>query len=245
MIRLLFFILPLFLGLPVLSQELLSDSLFVVRVLQNTKDNYSIYLNNKGQVYNGKVYKSFGLLSDNEHTFFLNEEFTPGTIGYDGYTYKNVKIKYDLNKDQLVLLHLDGITEIVVPPELVDFFSLYNHKYLNVKLNSYTSIAGIKPGYYDLLYDGKTDLLAKRVKTVSEKITQTQVERTVAQYDKYYLLKDSVYIAIKNKKVLLKLLRSTQSQNQQFIKAKQLSFKSEKEKAMIELVKFHDSIVLP
>ncbi|WP_207423460.1 hypothetical protein [Desertivirga brevis] len=242
--RLLFFLLIIFSELPVFSQEL-GDSLFVAGVLKNAKESYASLLNRVAPIYNGREYNPSGPISDNDHFFFIDDVYASGTIGFEGYIYKNVKIKYELVKDQLVLLHFDGATPTTVIPAQVDFFSLHNHTFINLKASSERNEgeSSIKPGYYDQLYSGKISLLAKRVKSVAEKITPTQVEKHVFREDKYYLFKNSRYLSIKSKKALLKQLRSTQAQNQEFIKKNQLNFKKDKEKAMVELVRFHDSIV--
>lgn len=240
--RLLFLLLFMFTGLPVFSQDL-SDSLFVAKILQFTDTTYSSLSGTKSPIYNGRRYSPYGKFTDNGHVYFLNNKYAQGSIVYDGYTYRNVSIMYDLVRDQLILLHFDNVTGITVISQHVDSFTMNSHPFVNIRANdSRMDIAGLKQGYYDLLYKGKIDLLAKRVKTVNEKVTQTMVESSVSQEDRYYLFSDSVYTEIKSKKDLLKLLRSTRGQNLQFIKANHLNFKRDKENALIELVKFHDSI---
>lgn len=204
-------------------------------------DHYPDLLNREAPIYNGKMYHPYIKLSENGHPFFNSERYTQGSIVYSGYTYRHVKIAYDLVRDQLILMDFDGDNALVVVPDHVDSFTLHNHTFIRLTAGAATANT-IKPGYYDLLYKGRIRLLAKRLKSVSEKVTQNEVEKNVSQQDKYYLFKDSVYTAITNKKALLKMLQSTQSQNQHFIKTEQLNFKRDKENAIIKLVKFHDSI---
>lgn len=239
-----FFFLPIliFLECPVLSQPL-SDSLFLVGIQQNMKNHYSNLLNSEAPIFNGRMYHSYGKLSDNGHAFFFNNRYTPGTIVYDGYIFNSVKMMYDLIRDQLVLQHFDGVTDIAVMSDHINSFSLHNHNYVHVRSDSTRNSNAIKAGYYDLLYEGKVALLAKRTKIVMEKVTKTEVEKIVSQDDRYYLLKNSTYTSIRNKKALLALLRSTQSENQHFIKTNRLNFKKDKENAILKLVQFHDSIV--
>lgn len=240
----LFLLLLFVLSGPVVSSQVLNDSLFVSSGLHFIDTSYTSLLGLESPVYKGRrYYNSYGKFGNNGHACFLKNNYAGGNIVYDGLTYSDVRIKYDLIQDQLIILHFDKMTAVTVESQHVDSFSLLNHTFVHIRTDdTKPAINGPEPGYYDLLYDGKIDLLAKRTKAITEKVTETMVESSVSQEDKYYLFRDSVYTEIKSKKNLLKLLRSTQGQNQQFIKANHLNFKRDKENALIELVKFHDSI---
>lgn len=241
--RQLFFLSLILLSIhPVFSQHA-KDSLFVGSVLQDIKNQYSNLLSRDAPVYNGRLYHPFGTLNDNGHTFFLSDKYVSGTIIYDGFSFSGLNIRYDILRDQLVLLNPDQTAAILVIKAHVDSFYLHNHRYIHLKPNSKDVRNFPAPGYYDVLYDGKVTLLAKRIKAVSEKITPTRVEKTVSQEDNYFLLKNSEYSALRNKKILLKLLQSTQIENQQFMRENKLDFKKDKENAMVRLVKFHDSTI--
>ena len=123
----------------------------------------------------------------------------------------------------------------------MDAFSFLGHNYIHIKKTE-AETHKLSTGYYDILYQGQIALLVKRSKKVTEKISQAGVEHSVSQYNHYYLLKDSVYILLKNKKRLTKLLKSTQGQNQEDIKSNQLNFRKDTENAMLSLVRYHDSI---
>lgn len=239
--RLLVILLMMFLGLPVFAQKM-DDSVFVASLSQNMKSVYSNLLNREAPVFNGRIYHPYQSPLENGHSFFVSDEYVEGTIAYNGFVYINLKIAYDLVRNQLVLLQYDGVNAIIVSPDHVDSFSLHNRKFINLQPTS-DSILNVKEGYYDLIYDGTIDLLVKRDKTISEKITPTLVERTVSQQDKYYLRIASAIRPIKNRKALLSLLRSTKNENERFIKDNRLNFRSDKENALVKLVQFHDSII--
>ena len=224
------------------ARSQVNDSAFVARVSANITNYFTASLNKGAPVYNGKVYyRTHPRFIEGGHAFFLVPQYQTGTVTYEGYTYRNAELMYDIIRDELLLLHFDKQTDIVLDPEKVDTFSFLGHNYINIK-EAEAKENNLLTGYYEALYQGKIALLVKRSKTVNEKITQVGVERSVSQHNRYYLLKDSVYTLLKNKKSLTKLLKSTQSQNQQYISSNQLNFRNDKENAMLSLVRYHDSI---
>lgn len=225
-------------GCPALAQAG-EDSLFVTEVTQKAISRLLNFQKTDGPLYNGKMHHPHPKFKDGEHTSFINDHYTQGTIVYDGLTYKDLSVMYDLVRDQLLLLNKDSSGGIVVQPDHVDFFSLHNHNFVNIKPG--TASKNVAPGYYDLLYNGQISLLVRRVKKVTEKVSQ-YVEKVVEQTTTYYLFKDSVYIRIRDKKHLIRLLNATQNENKAYIKAVKLDFNRNKEDAMLRLVSFHDSL---
>lgn len=221
-------------------QSQTADSLYASAVSQNLTKNYLLAQSNHSPVFNGRVYLPYVRLTDGGHTFFDSNQYSSGSITFMDYTYENLNIAYDIVRDQLILVHFDKNVNVIVKPEFVSSFSFNNHTFINLKPESVNN--GISPGYYDLLYNGKIALLAKRQKAITETVTQFDVKRTVSATDKYYLQIDSVYRQIKSKSDLSKLLKSTHSQNQQFIRANKLNFKRDREKFILSLVRYHNSL---
>lgn len=222
------------------QSQSLSDSAYVAAVSNNMVRSYLGQLGSQAPLFNGRIYRAYVRLNDNGHTFFISPNFVTGSITYQGYKYENVQIAYDLVRDQLILTHIDKIANIIMIPEHVESFSLHGHTFVN--LSDTLNDSKIASGYYDLLYKGNLSVLAKREKKITETVTPINVERTVSGIDRYYVLKDSIYTPIKSKGNLLKVLRSTQAQNQQFIRTNKLKFGKDKEGMIVKLVKFHDSL---
>lgn len=223
---------------PVFAQDR-EDSLFVTQVSQKTISSFLNLQKTGGPLYNGEMHDLHPKFKNGGHAFFINDGYTVGTIVYDGFRYENRRIMYDLVRGQLLLLNGDNSGGIVVQPEHVDFFSLHHHNFINIK--SGTAPKNIASGYYDLLYHGRIALLARRVKKVTENVTQ-YVEKEVEETVNYYVLKDSVYTRIKSKQDLFKLLNGTQNENQNYIKANNLDFNRNREESFVKLVSFHDSL---
>jgi hypothetical protein len=237
------FLIVLFLKSSALAQKIKDDSLFVAQVTENITNNYLILLKSDAPIFNGKMYRPNSNFDEGTHTLFINNQYTLGSIFYDEILYKDMNIMYDLVLDQLILLNFDKVGGLVVFPHRVKSFKLHEHTFINIQPDSLNK-KNISSGYYDLLVEGKVNFLAKRSKKIQETTNQEKVKRIVYQQDKYFLLKDDIYYSIKNKNELLKQLKVTHDQNQQYIKSNKLKFKKNKEESMIRLVKFHDSINL-
>jgi len=223
------------------ARSQVNDSAFVARVSANITDFFTASLATGAPVYNGKVHYPHPKFINGGHAFFMVPQYQTGTVTYEGYTYPNVELMFDVIRGELLLKHFDQGTDIVLDPEKVDAFSFLGHNFINIKEDE-AQKNNLSSGYYDILYQGKIALLVKRSKTVTENLSMAGVERSVFQHNRYYLLKDSVYTLLKNKKSLTKLLRSTQNQNQQYIRNNQLNFRNDTENAMLSLVRYHDSI---
>lgn len=235
------FLLVLIVNSSAFSQQPTKDSLFVARVTENITNNYLSLLKSDAPIFNGKMYRPNSNFDEGTHTLFLNNQYTLGSISFDGIHYKDINIMYDLTIDGLILLNFDKVGGLIVFPHRVDYFKLHQHIFINIQPDS-LNIKNISSGYYDLLVDGKMSFLAKRVKKIQETTNHEKVKRVVYQQDKYFLLKDEFFYAIKNKKDLLKQLKDSHDQNQEFIKNNKLKFKKKKEESMIQLVKFYESI---
>lgn len=235
-----FFCFFLFTQLPAISlAQSFNDQHFFAKVQENLRQYYLYNLNSGAPIYNGRIYRPESRLDENGHTLFTNDKFSDGWITYQGIRYEHVKLMYDLVLDQLILLNFDEVGGIIVVKDLVDSFSVHKHTFINLPFGE----KGIQPGYYDLLYDGRLKLLAKRNKKISETTNQYKVVRKVSQQNKYYLLQDGAYVSVKNLKALLKQLPKKHIQYSTFIKEQNLNIKKDKEHAMVSLLKFCDTEV--
>ncbi len=223
-----------------LSAQILTDSAFVAKVEHHITQEYINLLGSEAPIYNGKIYRPFLKLESSSHAFFLNNQYLSGSLVYEGLNYQNLNLMYDLVNDQLILLNFDKTGGIIVPKELVSSFFIDKHHFINIK-SDVLNKKDISPGYYQLLYQGEINLLARKTKKIDEIISPEGIKYSISQQDKYYLFKDSAYHHIRNQKDLLQILRSNPDQNLSFLKKEKLDFKKNNEGAMVKLLNFYDS----
>ena len=226
--------------LSIAKAQTTADSLFVAKVVHAIHNNFL-----KGQkgtlpVFNGKIYNDHAKFKDYKHAYFQSDQYTLGSVVYNSIFYPGLSLKYDILRDELVLLADDQIDGIVLHPENVDSFFVHEHQFINIK--SEMPHKGIETGYYNLLYKGRgLSLLVKRAKEVTEKIDQ-QIEKMISSKETYFLLKNSIYQPIKGKNDLLKLLHQSDDKNKEYIKVNKLNFSKDFEHSVLSLIRFHDAI---
>ena len=216
-----------------------NDSLFVKIVSDSINKEYISQLMSEAPIFNGREFYPTLRLNEGGHTSFVDDNYVSGKLMYDGSEYNNVSMKYDLVINELILLNYDKVGGIVLRRNHVESFSLNNHSFINIIAGN-TQERKIEPGYYDLLYNGSVQLLAKREKKIVEAINKLNVERLVESKNTYYLFKNNSYTLINGKNGLLKLLIETSQQNKKFLKTNKLNFKKDKENSFIELLRFYD-----
>ncbi|HEY5392439.1 MAG TPA: hypothetical protein VIJ57_10015, partial [Hanamia sp.] len=148
------------------SQNVKKDSISDLQI-KNAIHLYDIYTDGNAPIFNGPqyIYYIFKMEGD---PYFIQGAFSKGSIGYSGRVYNSVSMFYDIQRDQLVVLNADSLTNIVMLNQFVDSFYLSGHTFISLKEDRKQNL--FNTGFYDLLYNGHVQLLARRIKTMEDKI---------------------------------------------------------------------------
>lgn len=222
-----------------ITQELLPDTSSSPAV-KNAVNFYSTSLTEQLHLYNGKEYQDYAVPFDEGHPYFLRTDFSKGIINYDGNTYNDVSLLYNLVTDDVIILAHNKILKIRLLKEKVGGFSLSGHSFLNLSRDSLLS-SDMSAGFYDVLSTGKVALLAKRVKNI-QSYTKQKVEVRVFEKDHFYLRKDGRYFPIQNKKTFLAQLGDKKKEIQQFIKQNKLRFRKYPEYTMVKVTEYYNQL---
>jgi len=223
-----------------LSQHLAAQNADDTTLHENALNAIGVYYQNLGEespLYNGSEYIEYAYTLQEGHPFFQVVNFINGNVNVDGMIFHDVPMLYDIVKDQLIIQDFQKVYKINLPADRVRQFFLLGH--LFVHLNATDQV---KTGFYDQLYKGKISLFAKREKKILEKYSNIQISKVVISQNVYYIKKDGVYYTIKNKSSLFSALKSKKKEVQQYLKANDIKFKREPERAMIMAVKYYDQL---
>ena len=223
-----------------LSQHLAAQNADDTTLHENALNAIGVYYQNLGEespLYNGSEYIEYAYTLQEGHPFFQVVNFINGNVNVDGMIFHDVPMLYDIVKDQLIIQDFQKVYKINLPADRVRQFFLLGH--LFVRLNASDQV---KTGFYDQLYKGKISLFAKREKKILEKYSNIQISKVVISQNVYYIKKDGVYYTIKNKSSLFSALKSKKKEVQQYLKANDIKFKREPERAMIMAVKYYDQL---
>ena len=223
-----------------LSQHVAAQNADDTTLHENALNAIGVYYQNLGEespLYNGSEYIEYAYTLQEGHPFFQVVNFINGNVNVDGMIFHDVPMLYDIVKDQLIIQDFQKVYKINLPADRVQQFFLLGH--LFVRLNASDQV---KTGFYDQLYKGKISLFAKREKKILEKYSNIQISKVVISQNVYYIKKDGVYYTIKNKSSLFSALKSKKKEVQQYLKANDIKFKREPERAMIMAVKYYDQL---
>jgi len=203
---------------------------------------YSNSLAEQSGIYRGVGYTGFPLRLKNGHQFFETTDPVNGSVYYDGMLYKDIPMWYDLVKNQLIVKYVDQFSMITLHNELIDEFSIFNHHFIHLGRDA-TGKGTLTDGFYDLVYDGKSQVLVKRSKGTLKEVNSSGVFITILkQKNEIYLKKDGVYFPVATKASVLKVLGSQHKKIQDFLKKNKIKFRKDPEGSITKMVSYFDQI---
>jgi hypothetical protein len=216
------------------KQELLHT-----QILKLSEINDSVFGLNKDMI-NGKLLYSGGNMYI--HPFFLDNYWKDGTILFQGKSYEMEMVKYDIYKDYLVHLHSVNFYSypVYLNRELVKEFIIngYNFRYIDDFEKSGKS--EYKPGYYQVLYDGKTKFYIQREKL--KKFNIVYIDEGYVERIYFVLKKDGKYIRIVNQKSLIEALSDHKEEIITYMKKNKLRFSIKNYEFTGKVLEYYDNL---
>jgi hypothetical protein len=206
-------------------------------------DAVAVYKSTMGvniHLFNGSEYINY----DHRITgdpFFESVFFKNGSLVYDGILYTDVKMSYDILNDDLVITNYNGLP-LLLTKEKIGSFNFAGHYFIKVVTDSTAS--AMKTGFYDVLHDGTTKLLARRKKEITEKISTQYSESFFTQRDQYYVVKDSVSYVVRDRRSALNIMKNRRNELSKFIHQNKIKFNKNFEAALLKTVAHYDSLNL-
>lgn len=194
-------------------------------------------------LYNGQRYHIYDSRSK-DHQFFQLEDWQPGNIEYDEQAFVSIPMLYDIVKD-LVVIQLQGRSGLVqLQSERVSAFSFLDHRFIRLQQDREKGIAP-PTGFYDLLYNGNTRVLARWTKQRQEQIEGNTVNVYFLPKHFFYLQKDGDYHLITSKNSAFALFGEHKKDLKKHLREKRIKFRKNREQALITLATHYDQLVHP
>ncbi len=213
------------------GQSIRADSSFVAAASKKAIALYTTGIAGQSHLYNGNAYIEYQQQKE-EHPYFI-DEWIDGSVVYENELYQNVPLLYDINKDRLITDHQYNINKIQLISSKVKSFTLKQHQFVNLMES------GIPPGFYELLYDGKTKVYAQWKKILQETITNQSIERRFDNKNGYYIFKDGKMIQVKSKKSVLHVFADQKSALR---KMRGTRFKTDRARSIREMAQHYDQL---
>lgn len=210
--------------LPVAAQALATaDSVGVAASVAAATRTYTSTLGLETALYDGAEYVDYTAPGTRGHQFFGGPEVQPGSVVYRGGTFAGVPMRYDLVRDQPILLYPGQAVSIMLAADKVESFTLSGHRFVRLVGDS-LSAGSLPTGFYELLVDGPVRLLARHSKRVFQTIISQNLTLEYRQTDALYVRTATATAEVAGLKKLLALLPDHQAEVQRFARQQDLSF---------------------
>lgn len=216
------------------------DTTFITSAKANTIDLYQKALRTQSRLYNGSKYAAPKQTFE-QHPYFASEDWITGAVFYDGEYFADIPLMYDLLLDAIVTEHYPSGHFLELVPEKLQRFSMGDHYFEKIE-NESVSNSLPKTGFYEILYDGKTRVIASRQKFLREKIEAPDIIVTYEERNRYFILTNDVFVPVKSKSSVLKLLDDRKRELKRFLKQKQIKFSTNRELALKSLAEYYDTL---
>ncbi len=190
-------------------------------------------------LYNGRIWRNL-YTGVNENQFLFSGEFLPGTVTMRGKTFSNIRIRYDIFKDQILIPgNPEGILQL--NKEMVDSFSILfqnkNYQFIRIPDDSLTG----PEGYYNVLYRGKHALYVKYSKKIGKLADEGKYDKFY-QISRIYLFKNGILHQVNSKNNLIKLLREDNTAIRNFININKIKISKEYPASFIPVLNYLDTL---
>ncbi len=225
------------------------DTTILQAAFSNANAVYTKVIGQQLPLNNGPEYNFYNPLKIRSSAYFMDTTFTTGSVYYDGAEYNDVKLLYDIYKDQLVTILFDQYSKYGLITGRVKNFDLLGHHFININADTLTNNtvnAVIKTGYYDELYHGRTQALSKRYKIIQNYTSNTGAQEAYSYFtdtkEDFFIRKDYIYYSINGQRELLNILKDRKKQLQQYIKTNKIKFNKTPGPALAAIAGYYDQI---
>ncbi|MCJ7448630.1 MAG: hypothetical protein MUO72_13150 [Bacteroidales bacterium] len=192
----------------------------------------------KQLIYNGRIWHNL-YIRVNGDPFFLSGDFLTGNVFFNGREFQNLKIKYDICNDE-VILYVNPQTIITLNKEMIEEFTIEYQNRLHHVLNMGNDSASLLNGYVNVLYDGPTALFVKYIKKVDIQ-SLNRVNDEFYQQHRIYIRKDSAIVQVSGRRELFNLLGDRKTEIRSYIKRDRLNVIRKDPDSFVPVLQFYDS----
>ena len=214
--------------------------------LNNANARFANAIGEQSAFYNGPKYYFYNPTATRGSAYFQDKMASSGNVYYDDVAFKGVQLLYDLYKDELVTVLYDNYSYFSLLKENVQSFDLSGHHFININADSSGNNQGLKSGYYDELYRGRTEVLVKISKGIHETSSSTGTSEAFSSFtpatQNFFVRKNNVYYRVTGEGSFLDLLKDRKKQLQKYIKTNKIKFKKDPGQALADIAAYCDSL---
>lgn len=197
---------------------------------------YTQNIASSSSLFNGSEYAMY----DNGysgHPFFGSKEFTPATIFYNGISYQNVPLLFDIVLNEIVIKDYTESYFIRLQSDRISSFSIADHHFSYMEALSPIMDAG----FYEVLFLGKAEAYSKRKKIIITAKASSDNSSFIAA-DLFYIKVDTEIYSVASTSGLLKAFAKKKNEIKTFMVNNKINFKKDPESAILLTCQFYNSL---
>ena len=194
-------------------------------------------------LYNGSEYLPNNVAFVNGQPYFLSNRPLPGSVLYKGLMYENLRLMYDLTRQQLILIHPVNIQRIKLNTADIMEFTIQGHRFLKLQTDQQAT-QNIPAGIYELLFKGKvTKLFKNNKKSITEELTSSSgVLYFIKEENTYYIEHGGRYYPLSNRRSVLRAFSDRKKEMTRFLKTHNVSPRANNEAAYKLIAAYYDEL---
>jgi hypothetical protein len=221
------------------AQILIGDTTFIEEAKQNAIKLYEASLKDQQLYLSGGAYVE-PPRTDEQHPYFITDEWQIGSIEFDHHLFNNVYLLYDISSDKV--LTESPVGNILSLTEKLSSFKFDKYHFVRI-VNESVGNSLPRTGYYEVLYNGKTRVIARHEKDAQEQIESTQLRFYYSPSNRFFVFKNGKYHSVKSKKSILKLLGEQKHALRSFISRNKIRFRKNQSIALARVAEYYDTII--
>jgi hypothetical protein len=221
------------------AQNQREDSIFYQLAFNHTITVYYDQLGDQSRIFNGTKYPDFEYKFQKGSPFFLSEIPLPGSVVYDSVYYPDLSVLFDDYRQYLVVV--EQYFKLKLISEKVSSFQIGDHHFDRFSESSHNGLP--YPGYYEVLYSGRSRVLKYIVKKYREELSIPEGVTRILDEQAYYFIKHGeIFESVNSKRELLNFMNDHRKDVQKFIRKKGLSYHQDLENILIQAAPYYDLI---
>lgn len=198
---------------------------------------YDKFIGGQSRLYNGTQYRDY-LSHNDEHPYYGVDDWVYGFVVYDDEYYDSVALFYDISRDRIITEHLLSGSKIELITTKVSEFSLNNEHFSHLHKDK----GGIiDDAFYHVLYNGKTKVYARYIKTLNTRAEGNELVYTFEERTRYFIFKDGAYYPVKTKRSVLDVFGDRRQELKAELNKSNVSFKGNRARAIALMAERYDA----
>lgn len=191
-------------------------------------------------IVSGKEYARPGFYINKGIPYYKSDSLAYGRVMFDHVVHDSVRLLYDQIADELITTDVSGQNLIMLVKAKVQYFTIFSDSFVHIVASN--SI--IVPGYYQVLYNGNTQLLKKESKSIVDEIRMDEaLKKNIVSKNRMYLKLNGEYYSIGSMGAVVNILGNKKAELNSFIKKNRKRYKKiDLGEALKEVLTYYDQL---